>query len=227
MKNIFLLKIFLFFLSLSLYSESEIEFSLNSDSIWRGLTQNNGNPTVGAEINFSLENGFFSGAWIESCCSENSSYPTREVGYLFGYQKDINENLYISFNYVGTNYPDSKIDNYDEFEVDFTFYNFGISYFIGLDNFPDYFELSYSYEFLNNSFNLTYGDFDSYRNLNDSNGTNYSIGIDTFLKGFTLSSFYYYFNANGSSDLDDDGFVFSISKKTSFWKSFHFHRVWE
>ena len=227
MKNIFLLKIFLFFLSLSLYSESEIEFSLNSDSIWRGLTQNNGNPTVGAEINFSLVNGFFSGAWIESCCSENSSYPNREVGYLFGYQKDINENLYISFNYVGSNYPDSKIDNYDEFEVDFTFYNFGKSYFIGLDNFPDYFELSYSYEFLNNSFNLTYGDFDSYRNLNDSNGTNYSIGIDTFLKGFTLSSFYYYFNANGSSDLDDDGFVFSISKKTSFWKSFHFHRVWE
>ena len=216
MKNIFLLKIFIFFLSLSTYSESEIEFSLNSDSIWRGLTQNNGNPTVGAEINFSLENGFFSGAWIESCCSENSSYPNREVGYLFGYQKDINENLYISFNYVGTNYPDSKIDNYDEFEVDFSFYNFGISYFIGLDNFPDYFELSYSYEFLNNSFNLTYGDFDSYRNLYDSNGTNYSIGIDTFLKGFTLTSFYYYFNANGSSDLDDDGFVFSISKKTSF-----------
>ena len=216
MKNIFLLKIFIFFLSLSTYSESEIEFSLNSDSIWRGLTQNNGNPTVGAEINFSLENGFFSGAWIESCCSENSSHPNREVGYLFGYQKDINKNLYISFNYVGTNYPDSKIDNYDEFEIDFTFYNFGISYFIGLDNFPDYFELSYSYEFLNNSFNLTYGDFDSYRNLYDSNGTNYSIGIDTFLKGFTLTSFYYYFNAYGSSDLDDDGFVFSISKKTSF-----------
>ena len=54
MKNIFL-KIFLFFLSLSIYSESEIEFSLNSDSIWRGLTQNNGNPTIGAEINFALD----------------------------------------------------------------------------------------------------------------------------------------------------------------------------
>ena len=215
MKNIFL-KIFLLLLSLSAYSESGIEFSIKSDSIWRGLTQNNGNPTVGAEVNFHLENGFFSGAWIESCCSENPSYPNREVGYLVGYQKDINEKLHISFNYVGTNYPDSKIDNYDEFEVDFTFYNFGISYFKGLDNFPDYFELSYSYEFLNNSFNLTYGDFDSYRNQYDSNGTNYSIGIDTFLKGFTLNSFYYYFNANGSGDLDDDGFVFSISKRTSF-----------
>ena len=215
MKNIFL-KILLFFLSLSLYSESEIEFSLNSDSIWRGLTQNNGNPTVGAEINFSLDNGFFSGAWIESCCSENSSYPNREVGYLVGYQKNIYENLYISFNYVGTNYPDSKIDNYDEIEIDLIFYNFGISYFKGLDNFPDYYELSYSYEFLNNSLNLTYGDFDPYKNHHDSNGVNYSIGIDSFIKGFTLTFFYYYFNANSSSDLDDDGLVFSISKKTSF-----------
>tara|TARA_Y100000992_G_C21105121_1_gene414525 strand:- start:32 stop:676 length:645 start_codon:yes stop_codon:yes gene_type:complete len=212
----FLLKIILFFLSFSLYSGNEIEFSLKSDSIWRGLTQNNGNPSVGAEINFSLDNGFFSGAWIESCCSENSSYPNREVGYLFGYQKDINENLYISFNYIGTNYPDSKIDNYDEIEVDFAFYNFGISYFIGLDNFPDYYELSYTYEFLNNSINLIYGDFDSYRNLSDSNGTNYSIGIDTILRDFTLTFFYYYFSSNGSSDLDDDGLVFSISRKTSF-----------
>ena len=215
MKNIFL-KIFIFFLPLSVHTESHIEFSLNSDSIWRGLTQNNGNPTIGVEINFDLDNGFFSGAWIESCCSESSSYPNREVGYLVGYQKDINENFYISFNYVGTNYPDSKIDNYDELEVNLNFYDFGISYFKGLDNFPDYYELSYSYEFLNNSLNLTYGDFDPYRSLYESNGANYSIGIDTFLKSFTLSFFYYYFNANGTSYLDDDGFVFSISRKTSF-----------
>ena len=215
MKNIFL-KIFIFFLPLSVHTESQIEFSLNSDSIWRGLTQNNGNPTVGVEINFDLDNGFFSSAWIESCCSESSSYPNREVGYLVGYQKDINENFYISFNYVGTNYPDSKIDNYDELEVNLNFYDFGISYFKGLDNFPDYYELSYSYEFLNNSLNLTYGDFDPYRSLYESNGANYSIGIDTFLKSFTLSFFYYYFNANGTSYLDDDGFVFSISRKTSF-----------
>ena len=215
MKNIFL-KIFLFFLSISLYSESEIEFSLNSDSIWRGLTQNNGNPTVGADINFSLDNGFFSGAWVESCCSENSSYPNREVGFLVGYQKDINEDLHISFNYVGTNYPDSKVDNYDELELYFAFYNFGISYFKGLDNFPDYYELSYRYEFLNNSLNLSYGDFDSYQNLSDSNGTNYSIGIDTLLNDFSLTLYYYYFNAKGSSSLDDDGVVFSISRKTSF-----------
>ncbi len=215
MKNIFL-KFFIFFLSLSIHSETEIEFSLKSDSIWRGLTQNNGEPTLGTEINFSLENGFFSGAWIESCCSENKTYPNREVGYVFGYQKEINKNFDISFNYSGTNYPNSKNDNYDELVLNFSFFDFEISYFKGLDNFPDYREISYSYNFLNNSLNLSYGDFGSYKNDNTSNGSNYSIGIDNLHEDFTLSFFYYYFNANGSSNLDNDGIVFSISKKTSF-----------
>ena len=215
MRNIFL-NFFIFFLSFSIHSGTEIEFSLNSDSIWRGITQNNGEPTLGAEINFSLENGFFSGAWIESCCSENNSYPNREVGYVFGYRREINKNFDISFNYVGTNYPNSKIDNYDEIELNFSFYDFEISYFKGLDNFPDYYEISYSYDFLNNSLYLIYGDFDSYRNENKSNGSNYSFGIDTLMKDFTLSFFYYYFNSNGLKDLDDDGIVFSLSKKTSF-----------
>ena len=215
MKNIFKFLIFIIFHS-TLLSENEINLSLNSDSIWRGMTQNNGEPTIGADIDFSLENGFFSGAWIESCCSETSSFPTREIGFYAGYEKGFSENLAISFNYVGTNYPNSKIDNYDEIEINFLFYDFQLSYFKGLDNFPDYYELSYSYEFLNNSLNLTYGDFDFYKNLYDSNGTNYSIGVDTELRDFTLTFFYYYFNSNGSSDLDDDGVVFSISRKTSF-----------
>ncbi len=215
MNNSFI-KFLLIFLSLSVYSESEIEFSLNSDSIWRGITQNNGNPTLGAEINFSLENGFFSGAWIESCCSESTSYPNRELGYFVGYQKEINKNLYFSLNYIGTNYPDSKIDNYDELEINFSFYDFGISYFKGLDNFPDYFEFSYNYNFLNNSFNLSYGDFDSFKNDDTSNGSNYSAGIESFFNDLTLSFFYYYFNSRGSRNFDDDGFVFSLSKKISF-----------
>ena len=48
--RIFKLLIFII-LSNSIIAESEIEFSLNSDSIWRGITQNNGNPTLGADIN--------------------------------------------------------------------------------------------------------------------------------------------------------------------------------
>ena len=198
------------------FSDNEINLSINSDSIWRGITQNNGEPTIGADINFSLENGFFSGAWIENCCSETSSYPTREIGFFAGYEKSFTENLAISFNYIGTNYPNSKIDNYDEIELNFSFYDFEISYFKGLDDFPDYYELSYRYDFLNNSAFFSYGDFDSYKNDNTSNGSNYSFGVDSLVKDFTFSFYYYYFNANSLRDLDDDGVVFSISKKTSF-----------
>ncbi len=210
-------KILIFLLAHSAaFSDSEINLSLNSDSIWRGMTQNNGEPTIGADINFSLENGFFSGAWIESCCSETSSYPTREIGFYAGYEKSFSEDLAISLNYVGTNYPNSKIDNYDEIELNFSFYDFEISYFKGLDNFPDYYELSYSYDFLNSSAFFSYGDFDSYKNDNTSNGSNYSFGVDSLVKDFTFSFYYYYFNANSLRDLDDDGVVFLISKKTSF-----------
>ena len=211
------IKLFIFLLfHLTAFSENEINLSLNSDSIWRGMTQNNGEPTIGADINFSLENGFSSGAWIESCCSETSSFPTREIGFYAGYEKIFTENLAISFNYIGTNYPNSKIDNYDEIELNFSFYDFEISYFKGLDDFPDYYELSYRYDFLNNSAFFSYGDFDSYKNDNTSNGSNYSFGVDSLVKDFMLSFYYYYFNANGLRDLDDDGVVFSISKKTSF-----------
>ena len=211
------IKLFIFLLfHFAAFSENEINLSLNSDSIWRGISQNNGEPTIGADINFSLENGFSSGAWIESCCSETSSFPTREIGFYAGYEKSFTENLAISFNYIGTNYPNSKIDNYDEIELNFSFYDFEISYFKGLDDFPDYYELSYSYDFLNNSAFFSYGDFDSYKNDNTSNGSNYSFGIDSLVKDFTFSFFYYYFNANGLKDLDDDGVVFSLSKKTSF-----------
>lgn len=211
-----LFKVIFLLISTSIFSEREIELSLNSDSIWRGISQNNGNPTLGAKVSFSQNNGFFSEAWIENCCSESPSYPNREIGYLVGYQRDINENLYISFNYIGTNYPNSKIDNFDELKLNLTFYNFGISYFKGLDSFPDYYELSYSYNYLNNTLNLSYGDFDSYKNDRTSNGSNYSIGIDSLQKDFTLSFFYYYFNAKGSEDFKDDGFVFLISKQISF-----------
>ena len=203
-------------ISFSLYSESEIELSLNSDSIWRGITQNNGNATLSAEINFALDNGFFSGATFENCCDESTDYPNKEFGYMFGYQKDLNKTLNISINYLGTNYPDSKIDNFDEVEFNLSFKDLTISYFIGLDNFPDYYEISYRYPFFNNSLSLSIGDFDSYSNDFNSNGLNYSLGVETLQSNFKIKIYYYYLNANGKSDLDDDGIVLTISKKLVF-----------
>ena len=203
-------------ISFSFYSETEIELSLNSDSIWRGITQNNGNATLSAEIYFALDNGFFSGATFENCCDESSAYPNKEFGYMFGYQKDLNKNLNISINYLGTNYPDSKIDNFDEVEFNLSFEDLTISYFIGLDNFPDYYEISYKYPFFSSFFSLSIGDFDSYSSDPNSNGLNYSVGVETLQSDFKINIYYYYLNANGKSNYDDDGIVLSISKKLIF-----------
>ena len=208
--------IILLFFSISAYSETEIIFSLKNDSIWRGISQNNGNPTLSTEVQFSLDSGFYSGFWLENCCSENISYPNREVGIFTGFSKQLNDSLEISLAYLGTNYPNSKKDNFDEIFIEFGFYNFFISYFIGLDDFPDYYELSYSLPFGENYFYLSYGEFDSYKNHITSNGSNFSIGIESGFNDFDLDFSYFNFNSNGSKELDDDGLIISLSKKLVF-----------
>ena len=46
-------------LASSMMSDVELSFGLNSDSIWRGIDQNDDNPTLVAEAEINLENGFY------------------------------------------------------------------------------------------------------------------------------------------------------------------------
>ena len=85
-----------FFLAFPVMAEVELSFGLNSDSIWRGIDQNDDNPTLSAEIEINLESGFFSKAWLESCCSDSAKYPNREVGYSSGYKVDFNEKVFLN-----------------------------------------------------------------------------------------------------------------------------------
>ena len=50
-----------FFLASSIMSDVELSFGLNSDSIWRGIDQNDDNPTLAAEAEINLENGLIVG----------------------------------------------------------------------------------------------------------------------------------------------------------------------
>jgi uncharacterized protein (TIGR02001 family) len=192
-----LIKIFLLLIPFNVLSQGEIALSLNSDSIWRGITQNNGNPSIGADFDFNLENGFYSGFWIENCCSETKSYPNKEIGYRTGFSQIVKENLIISIEYLGTNYPNSKKDNFDEIKLDLFFYNFLISYSAGLDSFPDYYEISYKYNPI-------------------SNGSNIDFGVELNANDFSFEISYFYFDSNMNSNLNNDGLVFSITKNTFF-----------
>ncbi len=206
----------LFLFSVILKTDVDLTFSVNSDSIWRGIDQNNGKSTLGSELEINLDNGFFSNVWIESCCSESLGHPNREVGFSSGYKIFLQNNISLSFAYIATNYPKSKIDNYDEVNFEIKIDNLKFKIFEGLDNHPNYYEVEY--EFLSEDINvfLSVGDFKPFKNDASSNGINSKISMEFELAELDIVIFYYHFNSNGNSDLNDDGIVFSISKNLSF-----------
>ena len=215
MAKIFYFFIFLFLAS-SMVSDAELSFGLNSDSIWRGIDQNDDNPTLGAEAEINLENGFYTSIWLENCCSDSANYPNREVGFSIGYKIYPNENVSLSLTYIGTNYPDSKKDNFDEINLEVEVDGFKINIFKGLDNFPNYFELEYEFSFKEVTYFVSAGDFKSSHNEPESNGFNTKYGLYFELFELDLEFFYFQFNSNGNSNLNDNGLVFSISKSLNF-----------
>ena len=209
--------IFVFFLLSSIsISDTKLSFSLNSDSIWRGIDQNNGNPTLGAEVEIDLENGFYSNIWLESCCSESANYPNRELGFSMGYKFFRNEKISLSLGYIGTNYPDSKKDNYDEINLEIEIDGFRINIFKGLNNFPDYYELEYEFSFREVTYYISAGDFKPLQNEPESNGINTKYGFNFELFNLDLEFYYYHLNSNGNANLNDNGLVFSITKSLDF-----------
>ena len=120
-------------LSANLFTDIELSFGLNSKSIWRGLDQNDGNPTVYSEIEYESTNGFLSNAWIENCCSNGSTNANKEVGLSIGYKHNFKDDLFLSISYIGTNYPNSKEENYDEIKLEFEIEEFNLKIFKGLE----------------------------------------------------------------------------------------------
>lgn len=213
-----------FFLASSMMSEVELSFGLNSDSIWRGIDQNDDNPTLAAEAKIDLKNGFYTNIWLESCCSDSADYPNREVGFSMGYKIYPNELVSLSLAYIGTNYPDSKKDNFDEINLEVEVDGFKINIFKGLDNFPNYFELEYEFSVEEVTYFISAGDFKSSQNEPESNGFNTKYGLYFELFELNLEFFYFHFNSNGNSNLNDNGLVFSVSKSLNFWIIFQIHK---
>ena len=211
-------------LASSIMSDVELSFGLNSDSIWRGIDQNDDNPTLGAEAEINLENGFYTNIWLESCCSDSANYPNKELGFSMGYKIYPKEKVSLSLAYIGTNYPDSKKDNYDEISLEVEVDGFRLNMFKGLDNFPNYVELGYEFSIREVTYFISAGDFKSLQNEPESNGFNTKYGLYFELFELNLELFYFYFNSNGNSDFNDNGLVFSISKSLNFWIIFQIHK---
>ena len=207
---------FLIFLSANLFTDIELSFGLNSKSIWRGLDQNDGNPTVYSEIEYESTNGFLSNAWVESCCSNGSTNANKEVGYSVGYKLDFKDDLFFSISYIGTNYPNSKEENFDEIQIEFGSKQFNLKIFNGLEKMSNYYEISYEYFIKDILLTISVGDFKPYKDVTESNGKNAQLNLQFERLDLDFELFYFYFHPNDNNLPSDDGLVLGISKSLNF-----------
>ena len=133
-----------------------------------------------------------------------------------GYKIYPKEKVSLSFAYIGTNYPDSKKDNYDELNFEVEVGGFKVNFFKGLNNFPNYFELEYEFSLKEVTYYISAGEFKPFQNEPRSNGFNTRYGLSFEVFKLDLEFFLYHFNSNGNSSLNDKGLVFSISKSLNF-----------
>ena len=203
-------------LSTNLFTDIELSFGLNSKSIWRGLDQNDGNPTVYSEIAYESTNGFLSNAWIENCCSNGNTNANKEVGYSVGYKHDFKDDLFFSISYIGTNYPNSKEENFDEIQIEFGSKQFNLKIFNGLEKMSNYYEVSYEYFIKDILLTISVGDFKPYKDVTESNGKNAQLNLQFERLDLDFELFYFYFHPNDNNLPSDYGLVLGISKSLNY-----------
>lgn len=178
--------------------------AIQSDYVWRGISQNAEDPSIQGGFDYSSESGFYVGVWGASVdfggaeSTEGDIYAgfSEETEGGFGYDLGI-----IEYTYHGQ--EGASDSNFTEYYVGVSYAGFGLTYYAG-DEFDDNVELSYGYDFEGFSFGATYGDYDSYKY--------YQVGISGEVGGLGLDLSYW------DTDIDDveeaDGrVVFTVSKE--------------
>ena len=180
--------------------------ALQSDYVWRGVSQNSEDPSLQGGFDYEHDSGFYAGFWGGSVDFGGAETLEGDIylGYAgetesgFGYDVGIIEYTY----HGGDGASDS---NFTEYYLGASYKGFGLTYYIG-DEFDDNVEFSYGYDFESVSLGLTYGDYDTY--------SYYSVGLSGALGETGLDwdvSFW------GTDDLDgldiaDERVVLTISK---------------
>ena len=209
---------FLFFLIFSInsfVSDLKLTLNFNSDSIWRGISQNDSEPTISSELDYISNKGFISGTWIENCCSKSEAPTKSETGLYLGYLKSF-EHIEFQIIYKKFHYQNQNNLNLDEIQFLINFYNFELLLVNGINRSPNYYEVSYIVPIKNSQFNISYGYYESPFEFPEENGSNLNLEFLTSADKFSFSFAYFYFNSNGNSLLNEDGVYLTISRKISF-----------
>ena len=187
--------------------------AIQSDYIWRGMTQNDGDTSVNVGLDADLGGGFYVGTWAATVDMTGASAgATLEHDVYGGYAFEVGGigiNLgTIQVMYNGTTDIDFS-ENYVALSLPM---NVGLHYSEG-DELGDYMELSYGMDVGDGSLSISYGDMDS-SNGGADGGSNTTIGYSMAAGDFTVDLSYSDFsgdtNANGTNP-DQDALVLTIS----------------
>ena len=183
--------------------------AIQTDYIWRGMTQNNGENSVNVGLDVDFENGFYVGTWGAAVGVGNSNL---ELDYYGGYTFEmggIGVNIgAIQVKYDGDNQYDFS-ENYIAISLPM---NVGLHFSEG-DELGDYAEISWGMDVGDGSLAIAYGDMDS-SNGNADGGSHTTIGYSIPAGDLTVDLSYSDFsgdtNANGTM-ADQDAVVLTIS----------------
>ena len=205
LKKLFFVSLF----SLSSFSFSEVSLSGNiaitTDYVWRGMTQNAGDPSVSGGFDLEDDSGFYIGAWAANVlAAEGSATGSLELDGYLGYSSSFNENAGYDIGYIAYTYPGVDEWDFEEAYITFDFFGAYVTYAAGEGDSKNYGEIGYSVDAGPGSFSISYGDYEDI-------GSNYLVGYDWSVGDFTLGFYFSDFNSDVSPTKDEDGGYFTIS----------------
>lgn len=207
--NILRKMFFVSLLSISSFSFSEVSLSgniaLTSDYVWRGMTQNAGDPAVSGGFDLEDDSGFYIGAWASNVlAADGGDTGSLELDGYLGYTGSFNDNSGYDIGYIAYTYPGVDSLDFEEAYISFDFYGVYVLYAAGEGTATNYGEIGYSTDAGPGSFSISYGDY-------ENTGTNYLVGYDWTVGDFTLGFYYSDFNHDTDPTSNEDGGFFTIS----------------
>ena len=143
--NIFKKLIFGLIFSLSSLSFTDVSLSgniaLTSDYIWRGMTQNAGDPSVSGGFDLEDDSGFYLGVWAANVSADDddtvAGSGSMELDGYLGYSGSFNDNAGYDIGYIAYTYPNYDSWDFEETYITFDFYGVYVTYAAGMDDAKD------------------------------------------------------------------------------------------
>jgi len=183
--------------------------AIQTDYIWRGMTQNDGQNSVNVGLDVDFENGFYIGTWGAAV---DVGASTLELDYYGGYTFEMG-GIGVNIGAIQVKYDQNNTMDFSENYIALSLpMNVGLHYSEG-DELGDYAEISWGMDVGVGSLAVAYGDMDSSNGAADGGShttVGYSIPAGNFTVDLSYSDFRGDTNANGTM-ADQDAVVLTIS----------------